>query len=59
MMEVVGGGGLPSGQELIDVPILEIKKKKDMKATAPEFICSFPYSFIDSFIICWAPITGG
>lgn len=28
MMEVVGGGGLPSGQELTDVPILEIKKKK-------------------------------
>ena len=39
-----------SGQKLIDVPILEIKKKKDMKVTAPEVICSFTYLFVDSFI---------
>ena len=37
------------GQQLIDVPILE-KKKKDMKVTTPEVICSFIYLFVDSFI---------
>lgn len=41
----------PRGQQLIDVPILEIKKKKkkDMKVTTPEVICSFTCLLIHSF----------
>lgn len=57
MINVGGRGWVGSGQMLIDVPILEIKGKKK-KTWGPQLQNSFTYTFTNSFLICWALITG-